>query len=212
MREAAQPISSEPDTLGVIWIDCRFSILSSGLAEALKNEGQIYQGLEPPEKETPSFIISCVETEKDPAVEVKRLRSQVPDATVLVFGLSSNLRLVRAALQAGARGFIHLGMQPSQIVRSLRVASKGEIAIPRHLVKDLFAGGGQANLDDLTSRQRQILELVVEGMTNAQIAQQLFLSESTVKQHLRATYKTLKVHNRTEAARLCAAALGSPYR
>jgi DNA-binding NarL/FixJ family response regulator len=212
VRQVTQPISSEPDTLGLIWIDCRFSVLSAGLTETLKNEGRIYQGIKPPEKEAPSFIIVCVETERDPTIEVKRLRAQVPDATILVFGLSSDLRLVRAALQAGARGFIHLGMQPSQIVRSLRVASKGEIAIPRHLLKDLFAGDGQANVDDLTSRQRQILELVVEGLTNAQIAQQLFLSESTIKQHLRATYKTLKVRNRTEAARLYAAALSTPYR
>lgn len=203
---------SEPDTLGLIWIDCRFSILSAGLTETLKNEGRIHQGLKAPEKETPSLIIVCVETERDPAIEVKRVRAQLPDATILVFGLSSDLRLVRAALQAGARGFVHLGMQPSQIVRSLKVASEGEIAIPRHLLKDLFAGDGQANLEDLTSRQRQILELVVEGLTNAQIAQQLFLSESTIKQHLRATYKTLKVRNRTEAARLYAAALGTPYR
>ncbi len=66
----------------------------------------------------------------------------------------------------------------------------------------LADGESSANLDILSHRQREILELVVEGFTNAQIAKRLFLSESTVKQHLRATYKLLGVKNRTEAARL----------
>jgi DNA-binding NarL/FixJ family response regulator len=54
----------------------------------------------------------------------------------------------------------------------------------------------------LTPRQREILELVVEGLSNARIAERLFLTESTIKQHLRAAYKLLNVRNRTEAAKL----------
>jgi DNA-binding NarL/FixJ family response regulator len=52
------------------------------------------------------------------------------------------------------------------------------------------------------ARQREILEHLSEGLTNAQIAKRLFLTESTVKQHLRQAYKALGVSNRTEAARL----------
>jgi len=52
----------------------------------------------------------------------------------------------------------------------------------------------------LSPRQREILELVVEGPTNAQIAWRLFLSESTIKQHLRLAYKLLGIANRTQAA------------
>ena len=66
----------------------------------------------------------------------------------------------------------------------------------------LADGESSANLDILSHRQREILELVVEGFTNAQIAKRLFLSEYTVKQHLRAAYKLLGVSNRTEAAKL----------
>ncbi len=56
-------------------------------------------------------------------------------------------------------------------------------------------------LEDLWARQREILELVVEGLSNAEIAGRLYLSESTIKQHLRAAYKVLGVRNRTEAAK-----------
>jgi DNA-binding NarL/FixJ family response regulator len=58
------------------------------------------------------------------------------------------------------------------------------------------------DLEILSFRQRQILELVVEGLSNAEIAGRLYLAESTVKQHLRAAYKLLGVRSRTEAAKL----------
>jgi len=56
----------------------------------------------------------------------------------------------------------------------------------------------------LSARQREVLELVAEGLPNAQIAQRLFITESTVKQHLYKAYKTLGVRNRREAAKFLA--------
>ncbi len=111
------------------------------------------------------------------------------------------LRLGR--LQAGVRGFLHAGMRPAQIARALCVAFEGQIVSPRRLLEFLLSeGDASADPDVLSARQREILQLVGEGSTNAQIAERLFLSESTVKQHLRAAYKVLGVRNRTEAARL----------
>ncbi len=112
------------------------------------------------------------------------------------------LPLARAALRTGARGFIYAGMQPEQIIRALRVAAEGEIVAPRKLLEYLIANENSADLNSLSARQRQILELVREGLTYAEIANRLFLTESTVKQHLRAAYKILGVSNRTEAAKL----------
>ena len=57
-------------------------------------------------------------------------------------------------------------------------------------------------IGDLSLRQREILEMVVEGLSNAQIAGRLYLTESTIKQHLRAAYKVLGVRNRTQAAKV----------
>ncbi len=58
------------------------------------------------------------------------------------------------------------------------------------------------NLGVLSYRQRQILEMVDEGMSNAEIGKRLYLSESTIKQHLRSAYKVLGVSNRTQASAL----------
>jgi DNA-binding NarL/FixJ family response regulator len=94
-------------------------------------------------------------------------------------------------------------MQPEQMLRAVGVALRGEIAAPRSVLEYVLgeerAGG---NLGALSARQREILGLVDKGLSNAQIAERLFLSESTVKQHLRGAYKVLGVTNRTEAAAL----------
>jgi serine/threonine-protein kinase PknK len=84
-------------------------------------------------------------------------------------------------------------MRPEQIARALRLASRGEVVVPRELVAGLVKGEEPSNLLALSARQREILELVAEGKSNAEIARQLFLAKGTVKQHLRAAYKLLGV-------------------
>ncbi len=133
---------------------------------------------------------------------MKRIRTHCPDALIIIFGLYLDLAVAKAALQSGARGFIHAGMQPEQITRAVCVATMGEIVAPRELLEYLIVNEDVVKLNILSARQREILELVRDGMSNAQIAKNLFLTESTVKQHLRAAYKALGVSNRTEAAKL----------
>ena len=72
----------------------------------------------------------------------------------------------------------------------------------RELLVYILTDDVPANLGSLSARQREILGHVVEGLSNAEIGRRLYLSESTIKQHLRAAYKLLGVSNRTEAANL----------
>ena len=194
--------ASETKPLGLVWLYCLYPILARGLTEILSEEAWVHHGEQPPKEADPSCVLFCVDRIEDVPHKIKPLQAAVPDTPILVFGLTNGLPLARAALQAGARGFVHAGMPPEQVVRALSVASRGEIAVPQELLKDLVAGKLPVDLDSITPRQREILKLVVEGQTNAQIGRELFLSESTIKQHLRAAYKILEVRNRTEAARL----------
>jgi DNA-binding NarL/FixJ family response regulator len=93
-------------------------------------------------------------------------------------------------------------MMPDQLVRALAVVARGELVAPRELLRYLLNEDVPANLGALSARQREILGYVVEGLSNAEIGRRLYLSESTIKQHLRAAYKLLGVSNRTEAANL----------
>jgi DNA-binding NarL/FixJ family response regulator len=136
-------------------------------------------------------------------VDLGGVRESSPNGPVIIYGMRPDLSLAHAALKLGARGFIHAGMHPQQILRALRVAEKGEIVAPKGLLEYILVNDKPlVDLNILSPRQREILELVCEGLTNSQIAGRLFLTESTVKQHLRSTYKVLGVRNRTEAARI----------
>lgn len=195
-------VAGEGTRLGSIWIRCSWPVVSAGLLKILEDEGRIYHERKPPDSPL-DFVIVCVDSVVDDLPEmVDRLHGSHPQVSVIAFGLRLDLSLARAALQSGAQGFIYAGMQPKQIIRALQVASTGELVAPRQLLEFLIEGGPSVSLAALSARQQEILKLVASGLSNAQIARQLYLSESTVKQHLRATYKLLDVKNRTEAAKL----------
>lgn len=187
-----------PKPLGVVWVDCPYPVMAVGVARALEGEAQVYIGQEAPAGESPAAMIVAVEGVKGLSENVKRVQEASPDAPVLVFSMRLDLSLAWVACQVGARGFLHGEMSPEQITNAVRAAQRGELAAPRRLLEYLVEGSADSHF--LSARQREILKLVEEGLTNAQIAKRLFLAESTVKQHLRAAYKVLGVNNRTEAA------------
>ena len=169
---------------------------------ALEKQARVHQGPKPP-KDLPSCVILCANSHEGLSERVEFYRELCPDAPpVVVFGSQLDLPLARAALQAGASGFVHAEKTPDQLVRALAVAAKGELVAPRELLRYVLTEDVPANLGALSARQREILGYVVEGLSNAEIAGRLFLSESTIKQHLRTAYKLLGVSNRTEAANL----------
>lgn len=186
----------------MIWVLRCGSGAHDGLEKALEREFRVHFGQEPPEGEVPCCVVIRANGEEDLSEGIRHVREAWGGVPVLVFGADADLRLARAALKAGARGFVHGGMTPDQTIRAIEVALEGEIAAPRRLLEYVLIGGERANLDVLSSRQREILWFVADGLSNAQIAQRVFLSESTVKQYLHAAYKLLGVGNRTEAARI----------
>jgi DNA-binding NarL/FixJ family response regulator len=208
MTLAMRPTIPEPakhnrKLLGLVWVTCPCPVVAAGLEKTLGAKAHIHRGQEPPVN-TPSLVVLCANGEEDVAPEVRYLQSLAPDSPVLVLGPHAELPLARSALRAGARGFIHAQMPPEQVVRALEVSAKGEHVVPRELLKALMEEkrSSTEDLAELTPQKREILGLVAEGLSNAQIARRFFLSESTIKQHLRGVYKVLGVRNRYQAARL----------
>jgi DNA-binding NarL/FixJ family response regulator len=147
-------------------------------------------------------VILCANSHEGLSERVKVYRELSPDAPpVVVFGPQLDLPLARDALQAGASGFVHAEMMPDQLVRALAVAARGELVAPRELLRYVLTKEQSGDLAALSFRQREILGHAVEGLSNAEIGRRLYLSESTIKQHLRAAYKLLGVRNRREAAK-----------
>jgi DNA-binding NarL/FixJ family response regulator len=193
---------NNPKALGVVWVSCSSSLMSVGLVQALEEQATVHQGLEPP-GDVPACVILCTEGHEGLSERVESYRELSPDTPpVLVFSPQLDLPLARDALLAGASGFVHAGMTPDQLRRAVAVAAKGEIVAPRELLRYVLFEDRSADFAALSNRQREVLGYVAKGLSNAEIGERLFLSESTIKQHLRAAYKLLGVSNRTEAANL----------
>jgi DNA-binding NarL/FixJ family response regulator len=144
----------------------------------------------------PPAIVLWIE---DPLCSMHRLieplTKRFPQVAVVVAGDGLQRREVRAALAAGAAGVVIYDELPDSLAPCLRAVRVGQICVPRE-------HRGQVEPPVLSTREKQILGLVVMGYMNSQIAGQLFLAESTVKSHLSSAFGKLGVRSRNEAVDL----------
>ncbi len=128
------------------------------------------------------------------------------DADVAVVALTSfsDQDRIRDALDAGAVGYLLKDCDPAEIVAAVRTAARGESPLHPKAARVALARRTSAPTttpaDDLTDRERDVLRLVVQGLTNGQIARRLGISERTVKGHLTNVFTRLGVGDRTSAA------------
>jgi len=128
------------------------------------------------------------------AEDVKILRGALPDdALIAVVSADHRHGAVQSALAAGALAFVALERLDEALVPSLAAALAGQVALPAARERQLMS-------QVLTAREKQVLALVVMGMSNAEIAGKLYLAESTVKSHLSSAFAKLGVRSRNEAA------------
>ncbi len=201
--EAVPEATSAAKPLGLVWVvSPYYSITTEGLKKILESKAYVHI-----DGESCAGSPSCVVLYAGGGMEegwregLGRIRELYPGVPLLVLGSQLDLELAWASLKNGADGFVHAQMHPAQVLRAVEVVQRGELAAPRQLLGYFLSQNENPKLGELTARQREILEMVVEGLSNAEIAGHLYLSESTIKQHLRAVYKVLGVRNRTEAAK-----------
>jgi DNA-binding NarL/FixJ family response regulator len=127
-------------------------------------------------------------------------------ARILVLTTFDLDEYVYAAVRAGASGFLLKDVQPTELVDAIRVVAAGNSLFGPAATKRLverFAQPQQASasetLDVLTDREREILRLLAEGNSNAELAAKLYLSEATVKTHVSAVLRKLGVRDRVQA-------------
>jgi DNA-binding NarL/FixJ family response regulator len=131
---------------------------------------------------------------------LEQLRAAHPAVRVLVLTAYSDGESMRAALEGGAAGFALKTEPPQQTVASIRQVYRGQLVFPLAARRWLLRTPALAEPTQPTDREMEILALVSEGLTNAQIAHRLRVSDNTVKFHLQNVYLKLGVRNRTEAA------------
>jgi DNA-binding NarL/FixJ family response regulator len=190
--------------LGLVWVVTpSYSITTAGLKKVLEGKANVRIGGQSCAGSPSCVVLYAGGGMEEGCLEgmggIRELYAGVP---LLVLGSHLDLALASSALKNGADGFVHAQMHPAQLLRAVEVVQKGELAAPRGLLGYLLSQNENPKLGDLSSRGREILKLVVEGLSNAQIAGRLYLTESTIKQHLGAVYKELGVSNRTQAAKM----------
>jgi DNA-binding NarL/FixJ family response regulator len=200
--EAVAEATSAAKLLGLVWVlTPSYSITTEGLKQVLKGKADVCIGGESCAGSPTCVVLYAGGMQEGCLNSIRRIRELYPGVPVLVLGSQLDLGLAWATLKNGADGFVHAQMDPAQVLRAVEVVQKGELAAPRQLLRYLLHQNEKPEIGDLTARGREILEMVVEGLSNAQIAGRLYLSESTIKQHLGAVYRKLGVRNRTEAAK-----------
>ena len=115
---------------------------------------------------------------------------------------------VYEALRAGASGFLLKDAPPEQLAEAIRIVARGDALlapsitrrlIERFLRQPVLAPAGSKPLDQLTTREREVLELIAHGLSNSEIAARLYLTEATVKTHVAHIYRKLGLRDRAQA-------------
>lgn len=140
----------------------------------------------------------------------RAIRQRCPKTQVLILTAYADQDLFRKSAQAGATGYILKDVSPTDLAEAIRTVHEGKTMISpivaRQMVNYLFATRnepdtvGTPRRHGLTRREIEVLLGVAQGFSDKEIASKLFLSESTVKSHLRAVYHKLKLRNRAQAA------------
>ncbi len=183
--------------------------------EILEVIGEASDGLEAVQKAEeiiPDVIVMDLNMPRCSGLEATQaLHTKMPQVNILVLTISENESDLFAAVKFGARGYILKSSEPEELVQAIFRVAQGEVILsplmatklltefrePEARTGDKFIQEAGANL---SPREGEVLQLVAKGATNKEIADSLFISENTVKTHLRSIMEKLHLANRSQAA------------
>ncbi len=208
------------DIVKVVIVDDH-TLFRRGIAAVLANQeglevvGEAADGLEAIEKAkkiAPDVILMDLNMPRCSGLEATQaLQAEMPQINILVLTVSDSESDLFAAVKFGARGYILKNAEPEELTNAIfHIAQGGVIISPLMAAKllnefkDLTAGTERESAEqadaNLSPREGEVLQLVAQGATNKEIADSLFISENTVKTHLRNIMEKLHLANRSQAA------------
>jgi DNA-binding NarL/FixJ family response regulator len=154
------------------------------------------------ERLRPDVVLMDLRMPRCDGVEAtRRLRERAPESKIIVLTTYADDRSVLEALRAGARGFLTKDAGAEEIARAIAAVVRGDAAIDpavqHHLVEAVAATPELPN--GLTPREAEVLALIAEGLTNAEIAARLVVTEATVKSHVNHLFTKTGVRDRAQA-------------
>jgi DNA-binding NarL/FixJ family response regulator len=150
------------------------------------------------ERRRPDVVIMDVRMPgMDGLAATKVLTERNPDVSVLIFTAYSERSLLSRGLESGAKGYILKEAPHQTLLRAIEKVANGEGYVDPALMPAFLSG--KERDDMLTGREREILQLLADGMSNADVASKLFISQETVKSHVRHILAKLEADTRTHA-------------
>ena len=150
------------------------------------------------ERRRPDVVIMDVRMPgMDGLAATKILSEKLPETAVLIFTAYSERSLLSRGLESGAKGYILKEAPHQTLLRAIEKVANGDGYVDPALMPAFLSG--KERDDMLTGREREILQLLADGMSNADVASKLFISQETVKSHVRHILAKLEADTRTHA-------------
>ena len=131
---------------------------------------------------------------------VKKIKEISPKIKVLILTIHDEEEYIYEVTKAGAEGFIQKDIKPEDLYESIEEVMNGDKVFPVSVEANIEDGTGKDNnISELSDREHQVLELLAQGMSNKELAEELYISEKTVKNHVSNILRKLSVNDRTQA-------------
>jgi DNA-binding NarL/FixJ family response regulator len=137
------------------------------------------------------------------------IREEFPDIQIIMLSMYDDEKNIFDSIKAGATGYILKNVERKELIRSIKLASAGESlidpSIARRLIEEFVKISKHSGEEEgeekliLSKRELEVLKLVAEGNSNLEISKKLFISDKTVKAHMRSIFKKLEVNDRAQA-------------
>lgn len=220
------PITGDEEKVGVLIVDAnerlrrgiRSRISSATRIEVLGEAGNYQEAIQSAFRLSPDVILMDVCMPDGDGVEaVEAIKRELPKANVILLAANEDVDCLMRAVMAGAVGYIVKGTKRSDLIAAIQAAASGAAVIDRALLaalvqripdserspvgllesgRDRLIGGER---HQLTRREREVLDLIVDGLSNKEIAERLCVTVDTVKSHVHRIIQKLEVPDRTNA-------------
>jgi len=150
----------------------------------------------------PELILMDVRMDKMNGIEACReIKSRYPDVRILMLTSYADNEAVAASVMAGASGYLLKNVSRAELLRAMRLVAAGQSLLDPNVTKQVMERlQVQAPGNELTEREREVLALVARGYTNKQIAEALYVTEKTARNHVSHILEKLGLARRSEAA------------
>ena len=157
-------------------------------------------------KHKPEIVLMDIQLPDLSGIEcTAQLKQLLPATQIIMVTVYEDTERIFKALRVGACGYLLKRCSPEELIAAIREVRQGGAPMSREIARKVIASFKEpttaaAEVEDLSPREREILELLVLGYSNKEIAQRVGVSDGTVRWHLRHVYHKLHVRSRTEAA------------